>query len=250
MPMQDEQKKLPRAPIGIEGIDEMLNGGVPVNGFYIVTGPTGSMKSTFSMHFIYYGALKYNEIGAYITLEERAEGLRAMSSNFGMDLEPLEKAGKLLVIDLTASRKLIPTEFSEKLEHFITFESLKKLLIKLNKKLDLKRVVIDSVTALAFPFENPNLFRISLFKFVEFLKDQKLTTILVSEVDETSQTLSRYGVEEWLADGIFRLGFENRGGEYKRWIFIRKMRYTRHDTEVHPVRASSQGMMVMREKYY
>ncbi len=83
---------------GVEGLDKMLIGGIVKGRNVLLSGPCGSGKSTLAMQFLYNGAMKYNENGLYITLEEAREKMYEDMAKFGMDLRKAEKKGKLVLI--------------------------------------------------------------------------------------------------------------------------------------------------------
>ena len=50
------------------------------------------------MEYLVNGINKYNENGLYVTFEQRAEDLKKQASQFGWNLEELEKKGKLIIL--------------------------------------------------------------------------------------------------------------------------------------------------------
>ena len=64
------KSQIKRIPAGISGFDELTGGGFPENFVILLAGTPGTGKSIFSLEYIYNGATKFNENGAYITLEQ------------------------------------------------------------------------------------------------------------------------------------------------------------------------------------
>ena len=76
-----------RCRTGIEGLDKMLNGGIPKGNSVLLYGGPGSGKTICSVQFILEGALKYDEKGVLILLEESAKRVTDYMISDGLDLE-------------------------------------------------------------------------------------------------------------------------------------------------------------------
>ena len=84
---------------GTKGLDNVLKGGLRKNSSLLITGAPGTGKTIMALQFIYYGAKTYNEDGIFISTEESLTDLRNYAKNFGMDLEELEKKGKIFLFE-------------------------------------------------------------------------------------------------------------------------------------------------------
>lgn len=233
-----------RVPTGISGLDELITGGFAQKTVNLVSGPAGSAKSLMATQYIYNGVKSLNEVGIYLTLEEPRENvIRAMSA-YGMDPTKYEEEGKLILLDLGEVRRRI--EGSEE-EGVVGFGALIELLKNMLEFTKAKRLAIDSVTAVGLYYEDsPGKLRRELFRFCGFLKERDVTTLLVTESIEGEQ-LTRYGVEQFIADSFIVLGLEDVKGELRRTITVRKMRFTKHDTMKHPMLITSTGINVSAE---
>ncbi|MEM4293769.1 MAG: ATPase domain-containing protein, partial [Thermoplasmata archaeon] len=89
-----------RVPTGIQGFDELINGGFPEGSINVISGPAGAAKSLFALHFVINGAEKYNENGVYFTVEEAAESLIKTARIFGFPIDKLIQEKKVFIIDL------------------------------------------------------------------------------------------------------------------------------------------------------
>jgi KaiC/GvpD/RAD55 family RecA-like ATPase len=211
-----------RVPTAIEGFDILVDGGFARNGVNIVSGPSGSAKSLFCLHFVHNGAEEFSEPGIYVSYEESADMLRETLRNFGMKPERLESKGALNFIDLGEMRKL------SKGDEFLDFDSLESMLAGLIDATDAKRLVVDSLAVLGLHYDNLNDFRRELFQFGRFLSEKNITSILVTEAGEGGD-LTRFGIEQFIADSFIYLGLDNVKGELRRTIVIRKMRLTNNE---------------------
>src|SRR5215212_1333014 len=78
-----------RAPTGIEGLDEILGGGITANRLYLVEGTPGTGKTTFGLQFLLEG-VRLGEPGLYVTLSETEAELRAVAQTHGWSLARLD----------------------------------------------------------------------------------------------------------------------------------------------------------------
>ena len=63
-----------RMATGIEGLDNILEGGFPANRVYLVEGDPGTGKTTLALQFLMEGA-RLGEASLYVTLSETKEEL-------------------------------------------------------------------------------------------------------------------------------------------------------------------------------
>jgi len=122
-----------RIKTGINGLDQILKGGLRKNSSILITGAPGTGKTIMALQFIYYGAKKYNENGIFIATEETLSDLRNYSKNFGMNFEHMEKKGKIFLIE----KQLAMLKGG--------ISSIKGMLDLIKKK-NIERVALDSLT--------------------------------------------------------------------------------------------------------
>lgn len=77
-----------RVPTGIEGLDEIIHGGLIPGGGYLVRGAPGAGKTIFGLHFLREG-LDRGERPLLITLEETEEDLKANAASLRLDIDPV-----------------------------------------------------------------------------------------------------------------------------------------------------------------
>ncbi len=174
---------VPRVKSGIPGFDELVNGGFPPKGTTVlVTGPTGSGKTTFAVQFVYKGVELYNEPGVIVTLEERAVDLRREMRAFGWDIEKYEKEGKIAIIDgVSAVVGLPPSEEQYVLEGNLNTEDFLRYIYRVVKAIDAKRLVIDSIPSIAFRLKKEEEIREVLLQLNTILLEMGVTSILTTE---------------------------------------------------------------------
>jgi circadian clock protein KaiC len=222
-----------RVKTGINGLDEMLQGGLPENHIVLVMGSFGTGKTTFGLQFLLEG-LKAGEPCIFISLEEDRESITKNAAAFGWDLtEALDKK-KLGLF------KLEPSDAKT------TITRIKSELPKFVKSFGAKRVVVDSVSLLNMMFADESDRRSNLFNLCQLLRSTGATTLLTAEVKDDNPRSSRDGLAEYTADGVLLLqSDENKeGGEVQLTIRILKMRRTSHSRRVKPYSITDKGIVV------
>jgi len=234
-----------RVKTGIKGLDELMEGGFPTGRSVLLSGACGTGKTIFSIQFLYNGAKKFNEPGIYVTLDERPEMIREDMLRFGWNLRELEEKNLLNIIDGSIAKIGIPSD--EVFSLPVTGFDMDKLLLEIMrvaKRINAKRVVIDSIPALGFNYENENEIRKAILKLSYILTRSGVTSLMTSEIDEASNKYGKYGVEEYVVDGVLVLHYMGVGTQANRTLHIRKMRATSHSEDLHPMTIGEDGVTI------
>src|SRR5215470_2955012 len=88
---------LPKAPTGIQGLDEITQGGLPRGRPTLICGSAGCGKTLLAMEFLVRGATEFGEPGVFLAFEETADELAHNVRSLGFDLEDLGEQQKILV---------------------------------------------------------------------------------------------------------------------------------------------------------
>ena len=201
-----------RCPTGINGLDELMEGGFPRGRTILVSGSCGTGKSTIGIQFLYNGIVMHNEPGILVTMEQTAEDLKKDMLKLGFDLEGEEKSGNLIILD---RKRVIPE-----------VEGLNDIVADSMAKIKPKRMVIDSLGAINFLMGEGEKIRSELLTLSERIKEAGITTILVSERPEGEEAISAHGIESYILDGVVILTIHPALDARK--MEIRKMRGTKH----------------------
>lgn len=233
-----------RVKSGIIGLDEKMEGGFVENSMNLITGKTGTGKTAFAASFIYQGA-KEGEAGVYLTTEERREDIKEdIKAMFGWDFDELEKRNLLKIISM---KPVFPSQDIENLGRLVRsyITNLLNDLEESIKKINAKRVVIDSVSIIEMFIKDEYLARVALASLMNNLREMKVTTLLVGTVPETSEGLSGGGIIEFLVDTVIKLEFMPIAEDYKRTLTIRKMRRTDHSVQIMPIKITKRGLEII-----
>ncbi|MFH1588626.1 MAG: ATPase domain-containing protein [Candidatus Diapherotrites archaeon] len=237
-----------RVKTGIYGLDELIEGGFPQGRSVLLTGACGTGKTIFGMQYLYYGAEKYSEPGIYITLDERPDLIRQDMLRFGWDIQKFEEKNMIQLIDASIAKIGLPSEEQHSMPS--TGFDLDKLLLETMrsaKRIGAKRVVFDSIPALGLTFETQNEVRKAVLKLSYLLSKLGVTSILTTESAEEN-IFSKYGVEEYVADGVLVMHYMGIGTHSSRTIHIRKMRATNHSEKLHPMEITEKGIEIKKVK--
>lgn len=217
-----------RVKTGIEGLDKVLEGGIPGKKSVLLAGPAGSGKTTFCLEFLYRGITEYNENGLYLSFEESSEEIKR-NLPFNWNLSELEDQNKLSLI------KYDPYQY----------EDIIDLIRTSVKGIQARRVAIDSLTALSLYVDNVKDIRKLILDMNEQLRKLRCASFYTGEIKtETPDQISRFGVEEFIADGVIQLFLTREGASLVTGILVRKMRGTDHDKKVHPFEFGKEGIKV------
>lgn len=219
-----------RVKTGISGLDEMLNGGIPIGRHVALYGGPGAGKTSFCFEYLYRGALA-GENGLYISLEETPEDIiDNMKNTFPMmnDVQSLIKSGKM---EIVKPEKLELEEVANLLEDRITSNGV-------------KRAVIDSATMIKMSFPTEIEYRQTLFEFLSLLRNLDVTSITTVEATSSRREEMLFDIEHFVMDGIFNLYNLDREDRRIRALEIFKMRGTDHSRELVPFKVTPHGIKV------
>ncbi|MFH1054655.1 MAG: ATPase domain-containing protein [Candidatus Altiarchaeota archaeon] len=239
-----EKTEAERCPTGVDGLDELIDGGFPRGRVILVAGDCGTGKSILATQFLVNGILKYGEPGILVSLEQTPKLIKVDMESMGFDLQKLEDDGKLIIIDASLSGMA----FKEKSKYMLTpeqfsIDSITALINDSAKEINAKRAVVDSFSALDTLLETKrSQVGISLKEDVRRailginykLQSMGLTSILISDIVDDGK-LSKHGIEEFMVDGVITLHYNTTGPDAGRHLIIKKMRNTKHNENINTI---------------
>lgn len=228
---------LPKEPTGIPGFDEITSGGLPAGRPTLICGSAGAGKTLFAMEFLVRGATIFNEPGVFISFEETGDELAINVASLGFDIKRLSAEKKLLLDYVFIER----AEIEETGDY-----DLEGLFLRLDYAINLigaKRIVLDTLEALFSGLPNEAIIRAELRRLFRWLKEKGLTAVITCERGEG--TLTRYGLEEYVADCVILLDNRVDNQISTRRMRIVKYRGTAHGTNEYPFFIDEQGFSVL-----
>lgn len=230
-------KALEKERTGISGFDEITRGGLPKGRPTLVCGSAGAGKTLFAMEFLVRGVTLFNEPGVFMSFEESSEELATNVASLGFDLNQLI-ADKKLVLDFVFIER---SEIEETGEY-----DLEALFLRLGHAIDsigAKRVVLDTLEALFSALPNEAIVRAELRRLFRWLKERGVTAVITGERGEGK--LTRYGLEEYVADCVILLDNRVQNQLSTRRMRIVKYRGTSHGTNEYPFFIDDKGFSVL-----
>ena len=235
-----------RIKTGVEGLDTVIEGGLPKNSITLVSGPPGGGKSIFCFQFLYEG-VKNGEKCLFLTLDKKVEGIILQAGELGFDFQPAIEENLAKFLYLNINKKFV-------------YETMTNEILSGNYD----RIVLDSITPLSempifmrdtgetgigtstvntedFPSGvNLPTRRLHLRYILNALESSKSTSVVTSELPIGSSLLSRDGISEFLVDGVVTLSFDPTMDRRK--LSVMKMRNTRHTLKPQDILIESGGI--------
>jgi len=241
---------------GVPGLDEMLEGGLIPGRTYVVSGASGTGKSTLAMQFLLEGTKKGERV-MYVSLDEPPNEVRQNMRSFGWDI------GRVLVFDATPDilsydkTPVRDVSTERKVEYFadtsdeirktserspvdMSISTLQEMLRQEMKVRRYTRVVIDSLTSLRYFYIRTSEENASLISFLRVLADLGVTCMVTVQLPE----IAKVDVEAHMARGEIRLHkwFDGRG--LMRGVTIEKYRGSPHDNRLRPMKITDDGITI------
>lgn len=217
---------------GIDGLDQILNGGIVKNSTTLVSGNPGAGKSILGLQYIYNGVEMFDEKGIYLSFEENEKDIREAAESIGFenwadhvesgDIKVFDKQVLLRENDFTSSLDLLLDDIQDE---------------------DYQRMVLDSLTMFQLFFENEQEKRTYLLKFTDILRKNELTTLMTNEQGAVFPDTD-IGLENYLTDGnIYLIQTPTESG-VNRYIWVAKMRKQDIETDIFPMNIDDGGITV------
>jgi KaiC/GvpD/RAD55 family RecA-like ATPase len=230
-------------PTGVDDLDEILRGGIPTGYSLLLTGASGSGKTSTCMEILCRGAA-IGEPGVMFLTSETPDQVSINYGPFHFFDKAMVEGGQLVLVDMDETYKNLgishpDTGLSDTDGH--------KLLDAIERAVDdagAKRLVIDSITSVLATFEQESHIRTFLKNMVRSMAAKGVTTIMTSEIPPDTVRYSSLGFEDALVDGVILLSNMESRGDLLRSIQIIKMRGTDHSRSVYVMDLTVHGIII------
>ncbi len=224
-----------RASTAIEGLDDILGGGLTANRLYLVEGTPGTGKTTLALQFLLRGA-ELGEPSLYITLSETAEELRAVAATHGWSLEPLS------IFELVGDTGLDPD--SEQTVLHPSEVELGETVREVMQQIDTlrpRRVVFDSLSEMRLLAHNPLRYRRQILALKQFFSSRQCTVLMLDDRTADPTDLQLHSI----AHGVIALEQAPRDfGSERRRLRVVKMRGVKFRGGYHDFNLDTGGLTV------
>jgi circadian clock protein KaiC len=169
----------PRMSTGVEGLDEILEGGLPPNRIYLVEGEPGTGKTTIALQFLLEGA-RLGETGLYVTLSETKEELRAVAESHGWSLDGFD------IYELLPPEESLRPDSQYTIFHPSEIElgETTSAVLKEVDRIKPKRIVFDSLSEMRLLAHDALRYRRQILALKQYMAGRQTTVILLD--DKTS----------------------------------------------------------------
>jgi circadian clock protein KaiC len=228
---------LGKSPTGIQGLDEITDGGLPRGRATLVCGGAGSGKTLLAASFLVNGAARFGEPGVLVTFEQNGDEIASDVASLGFDLPGLIDEGKLFVDYVRIER----SEIEETGEY-----DLEGLFVRLDhaiRSTGAQRVALDTIESLFSGLSNANILRAELRRLFRWLKDKGITALITAERGDG--TLTRQGLEEYVSDAVILLDHRVTEQVSTRRLRVVKYRGSHHGTNEYPFLIDRHGLSVL-----
>jgi len=240
-------------PTGVEGLDELMSGGLPRGRVILILGGPGTGKTILASQFLYKGIAQYGENGIFVSLDESKNHFYSEMLKFGWDFRKAEEEGKFLFIDATRlsrvamlKEKMMKEETSSLRGKQLQIDRLVEEIQEKIQQIGAKRVVLDTLASLFYRFFDPIERRTAGVDLIESLSDINVTTIVTTELSYLGLERNLMD-EEFLVHGVIMMQTLFSGGTTTRALQVEKMRGAKINPNLVPYTIDQNGVEIFPE---
>jgi circadian clock protein KaiC len=210
-------------PTGIQGLDQIIEGGLPKGRSYLVTGEPGTGKSIFALQFLLEG-LKRGEKCIFVTADEGPIDVMEQAASLGWDLEPYVEAKSLAILNAGAYLSSLPGSGKER--QFDVQKAVGDLASFVNQ-IGAERMVLDPAGPFVLLRDTATRIQDQTRLLIKLLRSSmKTTNILTSYAVPRTGERTLHGIEEYLVAGAIVLEMIWQDNGLGRSLIVEKMRCT------------------------
>ena len=223
------------APTGIDGLDFVLDGGLPARQPTLLRGGPGTGKTAIAITFFCRG-VERGEPSVLATFDESPEALIRHAEGLGFPLSEHIEAGRARVLDMRPNRAdIVAGEVVE----------LTAVLARMGHALQAigaSRLVIDAVDGMDESFSPHATLRAELNRVFDWIREQDVTSLITC--GEHTDFSARFGLEDYIADCVILLKQELENRRMTRLLRVLKRRGGRHGTNEFPFLLDEAGVFL------
>lgn len=214
---------------GIAELDRLLGGGIETGSSTLILGPAGTGKSLAAIVFVV-AAVRRGEKAALFVFDEELGLLFARMKGLGIDLEEMQRDGRLIVEQVDAA-ELSPGEFAHRVRQCVDEGGI-------------RTVVIDSLNGYQASMPEENSLILHMHELLQYLNRQGAATFM---------TVAQHGLVgdmkvpvdvTYLADTVILLRYFEALGTVRRAMSVIKKRTGAHESTIREYRIDHRGLTI------
>jgi circadian clock protein KaiC len=218
-----------RVSSGVAGLDELLGGGIEAGSSTLILGPAGTGKSLVAIVFLA-AAFARGEKAALFVFDEELGLLFARMKTLGIDLEAMQRAGKLFIEQVDAA-ELSPGEFAHRVRKRVDED-------------EIKSVVIDSLNGYQSAMPEENSLILHIHELLQYLNRRGAATFMTVAQHGLVGDMKAPVDVTYLADTVILLRYFEAVGSVRRAVSIIKKRTGAHESTIREYRIDNSGLTI------
>lgn len=230
---------LRRVPTGIRGFEHISFGGLVEGRNTLIVGTSGSGKTLFATELLHRAITEFGKRAVFVTFEEKPADIVRNVLRLNWDLPTQVRDNKLVILDASLDRGIIEEAGNYDLSGIISQIS------DAVKEVGAELVILDSLGALFFQFENLGILRREILRLVDHLQELGVTSVMTAERLEEYGPVTRFGIEEFVSDCVVVLRHQLLHEKVRRTIQVYKLRGDRHHKDEFPFTIEPEGFCIL-----
>jgi len=172
-----------RVKTGVDGLDDVLHGGLTPNRVYLIEGMPGSGKTTLSFQFLL-EAVRRGESALYLTLSETEEEIRAVARSHGWSLD------RVGILEVMPHEALDPQEqYTVFHPSEVELSQTTRTMLQAIERTKPSRVVVDSLSELRLLANSALRYRREILGLKQFLAGRHCTVLMLDDLTSLDRDL-------------------------------------------------------------
>ncbi|RYG37883.1 circadian clock protein KaiC [bacterium] len=225
-----------KASTGIDGLNNILGGGLPIGHLYLLEGEPGSGKTTLAIQFLLEGAALGEKV-LYITLSETADELRYAAESHGWDLSSVE----LMELDTFLASQKPESQYTVFSASEVELGDTLRMIREAVERVKPTRVVLDSLSEMRLLSRDSLRFRREILGFKQFFAASGATVLFLDDRTTDPEDRQLHSI----AHGIILLErLSTEFGSERRRLIVSKLRANLFRGGFHDYRIVTGGLVV------